>query len=223
MKIFCSVLALAAMVAATSAEAGTRLGVLGGVNLATFDANFGDLLDERRTTFGIGGTVEVDVYRNLSIAVQPMYIQKGEELTDSFSSETITFKPAFLEFPVLLKAQLIEGPARPYLMVGPSVGFLLSHKVRFASPPLGVSTEVDFKDISKSAEFSMQFGGGLALGVGRVSGFVDGRYSVGLTNVNEGGTVMVLGTPEVVDPIDVKTRGFQIMAGVTTSLGLGMP
>jgi len=50
--------------------------------------------------------------------------------------------------------------------------------------------------------------------------FAQGRYTLGLTNINQGGLVTIrdevndLTFELELDPTDTKTRGFQMMAGV---------
>lgn len=76
--------------------------------------------------------------------------------------------------------------------------------------PRGYSEEVDIKDETKSIDFGLGFGAGVSFPAGNNSLFVEGRYALGSTNLND-------------DPEDsetsIKTRGIQVMAGVTFPLG----
>jgi hypothetical protein len=199
-------------------NAGTSIGIVGGVNIASLDANFVDVDDKGRTAVGIGGSLEIDFNEMFAIQVQPMYLQKGEELSEILTPVSIKLKPSYLEIPVLFKAYPVAAAARPYLMAGPSLGFLLSHKAEITDGT--ISVEADLKDVSETVDWSIVFGGGIAAPAGPGNLFVDLRYALGLTDINKGGTVTVAGLPALeIDPVDAKTRGFQIMGGVSFPLG----
>ena len=103
----------------------------------------------------------------------------------------------------MLKFAFGSSDTKPYVMAGPTVGYLLSAKVK---DPDG---EEDIKDDIKNIDFGLAFGGGVSLPMGNNTFFVEGRYSLGLSDIND-------------DPNDdtkIKTKGIQIMAGITFPLG----
>ena len=99
----------------------------------------------------------------------------------------------------MLKFAFGSGDTKPYVMAGPTVGWLLSAEV----------DGEDIKDDVKSIDFGIAFGGGVSLPMGNNTVFVEGRYSLGLTDINDDPT----------DDTKFKTKGIQIMAGITFPLG----
>jgi len=83
----------------------------------------------------------------------------------------------------------------------------------------------DLTEILKRTEYGAVFGAGMSFPVWKGSAFIEGRYALGLTNLNKGGSVnltngsLVLSGPET-DPRDeIKTKGLQIMVGYQLPLG----
>ena len=70
--------------------------------------------------------------------------------------------------------------------------------------------EDDIKDDVKNIDFGLAFGGGVSLPMGNKTVFVEGRYSLGLTDINDDSDP---------DADKIKTKGIQIMAGITFPLG----
>lgn len=194
------------------------VGFLGGVNIATLsgeDETGGEIDFESRTGFAGGGILDVTLTPNISLSFQPMYIQKGAKETED--GVEIDWKNTSLEVPVLLKVGFGTGSAKPYLMGGGGIGFLMSSKVGFSYG--GVSADIDVKDFMKSTDMSVIFGGGVLFQLEKVNLFVDARYSLGLTDVFEGGTVEVQGEQIPLGDADIKTRGIQIFGGIIIPLG----
>lgn len=200
-----------------AAGADASIGVVGGVNVADFDAEFTDMRDKMVTGVALGASFEIDLNEALALTLQPMYVRKGEKISDLVGPVSATFKPSYLEIPLMLKAYPVDAMVKPYLMVGPALGVLLTNKVDVSD---GMTTvEADFKDITETTDWSIVVGGGVTgpVAAGRV--FVDLRYAVGLTSINKGGIVPLNGFPPlVVDPIDVKNRGLRIMGGYSFPL-----
>ena len=100
----------------------------------------------------------------------------------------------------MLKFAFGSGDTKPYVMAGPTFGYLLSAK----------QDETDIKDDVKSIDFGLTFGGGVSLPMGNNTVFVEGRYTLGLSDINDDSGP---------DADKIKTKGIQIMAGITFSLG----
>ncbi len=95
----------------------------------------------------------------------------------------------YLEVPLLLKAKIETPVVSPYLMVGPAVGLKLE----------GAG--------AKTIDLSIAAGGGVEIAIApTLSLLVEGRYSLGLVNVND------------LSAVDVKTRGIHILAGLHFAL-----
>jgi len=223
-KLTFSLAALLVLFFSISASAQPRLGVIGGLNIANVDAEFDDATMDvsNKTVFGFGGVVDLRLNENFSLYMQPMYQQKGALVTQLNPNLDFPFKFAFLELPVFLKAEF-GSTVRPYLMAGPTVGYLLSADTEVEYSNL--TFKGDLKEVTEDFDFGLGFGAGLRYPISTVSIFVEGRYVLGLLNMQKGGTFELSAGPIVEeitwdkDEDAYKNRGIQIMAGMTFSLG----
>ena len=188
------------------ASAQVHLGVLGGLNLANLSVDPDEGVDlSSRTAFGFGGVLDYGLGEYIALHLEPMYLQKGTEAKEE--GVDVEVKLAYLEVPLMLKYAFGTGDTKPYVMAGPTIGFNLSAKVKVSAG--GVSDEEDVKDETKSVDFGLGFGAGVSLPIGNNSIFVEARYALGLTDIND----------DSADPTDIKTKGIQIFAGITFPLG----
>jgi opacity protein-like surface antigen len=214
---------LCAIGLAMPANAQVRLGVIGGLNLADISYDPGLSPDlSKFTGFGAGGVVQIRLAENLALQLEPMYLQKGAKLEGSFGdvefdsslsyNVNVKMKLNYLEVPAMLKLAVGTGATKPYFMAGPVIGFRLSAKQTgsISVSSFNVEIDEDFKDQTKSIDFGFGFGAGVSFPAGNNAIFVQGRYALGLTNIND-------------DPEDsetkIKTNGIQVMAGITFPLG----
>ncbi|MCJ7811737.1 PorT family protein [bacterium] len=224
-----------------------NIGVIGGINMANVDMDIkqeeiGDYIKpENLTGFGLGGVLEFGLNENMSLCFEPMYLIKGfqqnmeEDLGIPFS---FNIKGSNIEIPVLLKYYLGSGGTRPYVMVGPTIGVLLGADLGLNI--MGIGFDLHVKDLLNRIDYGIGFGGGLSLAVGRNTFFVEGRYTLGLTNVANEEKIKELvetglelaallageidtgdGTeiPDIDVDMEAKTKGIQIMAGFCMPLG----
>jgi len=188
------------------ASAQVHLGVLGGLNLANLSVDPDEGVDfSSRTAFGFGGVLDYGLGEYIALHLEPMYLQKGTEAKEE--GVDIEVKLAYLEVPLMLKYAFGTSGTKPYVIAGPTIGFNLSAKVKGSEG--GVSAEIDVKDDIKSIDFGLAFGGGVSLPMGNNTIFVEGRYSLGLSDINDDSS----------DDTEIKTKGIQIMAGITFPLG----
>lgn len=184
------------------AKAQVNFGVIGGLNLAnvSFDPDPDGVDISNRTGFGIGGVLSFGLGETLALQLEPMFLQKGAKATGQGITGETELKASYIEVPAMLKFAFGSGEIKPYVMAGPTIGYLLSAK----------QDETDIKDDVKSIDFGLTFGGGVSLPMGNNTVFVEGRYSLGLTDINDDS-----------DPNadKIKTKGIQIMAGITFPLG----
>jgi hypothetical protein len=200
-------------------------GVLGGVNFADLngkDKQGEELNVSTRSIPGIGGVIGLNLDQNFSFQLELMYLQKGGVLRrEPSDAQGIKSKMSFIEVPLFLKIQFGEQ-IRPYIMGGPMVGFLLSSK--FESEIGGLLFKGDVQHITRKVDFSVGLGAGVNIPVGSSNIFLDGRYTLGLTNLNKGGNFEasagdILTEGEVDRSIEISTKGFQIMLGVAFPIG----
>ena len=203
-KMSVLVVALFTLITVLPANAQVNLGVIGGLNLASlsFDPDPDGVDLSNRTGFGIGGVLSFGLGETLALQLNPMFLQKGVKAKATELGITLEteLKASYIEVPAMLKFAFGSSDTKPYAMVGPTVGFLLSAK----------QDETDIKDDVKSIDFGLTFGGGVSLPMGNNTVFVEGRYSLGLSDINDDS-----------DPNadKVKTKGIQIMAGITFPFG----
>ena len=208
MKKFSGILmVLFALCLVLPASAQVNLGVLGGLNLANIDVDPDQDMDwETRTVFGFGGVLDYNMNDFITFRLEPMYLLKGTKVEEGgYKSE---FKLAFLEVPVMFKYAFGTGEIKPYVMAGPTIGFLMSSKVEMSYG--GESAEEDWKDETTSIEFGLGFGAGVSMPMGNNSIFVEARYALGLTNLND--------DPDDTET-DIKSKGIQIFVGITFPVG----
>ena len=98
-----------------------QVGTIGGLNFADLDSDIfefeeGIAIDiSKITVYGIGGLVDIHLYKNLFLHLEPMYLQQGgmvetdlapivsEDIPINLTSSGIdlTFKTSYLEIPIL--------------------------------------------------------------------------------------------------------------------------
>jgi opacity protein-like surface antigen len=181
-------------------------GVLGGLNLAnaTIDPTPSGADLSNLTGFGVGGVLNFDFAGGIGLHFEPMYIQNGVKLSSGTLEEK--FKANYIEVPAIVTYTFAtgEGQVEPYIMAGPVLGIRLSAKL---VDPTGA--EADYKDNIKSTNFGGTFGAGVKVPVGMNTIFVEGRYTIGFTNINN--------FPG--DNTTIKTKNISFFAGITFPFG----
>lgn len=185
---------------ASLAAQDVMLGVKGGINIADVDVE-GDEEFESDTRTGIVGGVFAQLGLGDVFAIRPegLYSQKGFSQTEG--TEELTLKADYIEVPVLLAARLTQGSVRPVLFAGPVIGFEASCKIESSA----VEESVDCADAeveTESTDFGATFGAGVELDAGGVVVLFDGRYTLGLSDV------------DATDSDEAKNRAWSFMAGI---------
>jgi hypothetical protein len=207
MVVLCG-LALAAPVAAES-----RIGILGGVNFATLhEAPAEEGLFSTRSLFEAGAVVDLGIGGRFSLRFEPMFLVKGSDVSFALSGPPPSapngaLRLSYVELPVLLRVSFGTGSFRPYLLTGPTVGYLTNAKAQ----DLASGQEMDVLDTFKRTDVGASFGGGFSVPLGGARVFLEGRYSLGFKNI-------LKETPDTAGST-LKTRGVQVAAGVTFRLG----
>jgi len=188
------------------AQAQNSIGIIGGLNLANISVDPEDPDDDiaNLVALGVGGVLDLRLAENVALHLQPLYLQKGAK--DGTEGSDGKFKLAYFEVPAMVKVAFGTSSARPYIMAGPTIGFLLSAK----SSEDG--NEEDLKEFLKSTEFGVNFGAGVSFPAGNNSIFVEGRYSLGLSDI-------VKDEEGEDNSGSLKNKGIQIMGGVAFPLG----
>ena len=206
-----------------SASAQVKLGLMGGANFSNFRVGVDQPIPvplpnnasaqgsfSSRTSFAIGGVAEYSLSPMIALSVQPMYSRQGSKfkfdgpVVNPLSPES-TVKLNYIDIPVMLKVQFGGSSAKPYVTSGFTLGFLTSAK----------SGSADFKDDLKSTNISWNIGGGLSMPAGGRTFFIEGRYMLGLSDIYDASLQAV----PLSAVSELKTKGFQVMAGVTFPMG----
>ncbi len=163
-----------------------RMGAKAGLNVASLggDSYYGGLGSlGSRTSFHIGGLVEIPLMGKFSIQPELLYSSEGSDW--SFGTLGDDTKLDFVRVPIMVKFYVIEGLSAE---AGPVFGVLVNAEGTYYDNN-GDLVNGDAKDYYRS--FDAQFGIGasyrLNMGV-----FFSLRYNKGLLNVNE--EYRVLGT-----------------------------
>lgn len=187
----------------------THIGVLAGVSLAKLSLTPAEPGGEFSTRAGLaaGAVVDVGLGKSVSLRIEPIYIEKGSNVRiDIFGPSTGDLKLSYVEVPLLVKFSLGSGGARPYLLAGPTASYLL--RAKGFSDESGETT--DILDVFKRADVGVSFGAGVRMPAGHAAVFVEGRYTLGLKDIQKDKAES--------DPT-LKNRSVAIAVGVTFPLG----
>jgi hypothetical protein len=174
-------------VAADGADAQMRIGAKGGVSFANMSLDPDEDIDtESLLGFVGGGEVQIPIGTG-GVSVQPelLYIRKGFEETEA--GETFKLQVDYIEIPLLLRYDIPAAAVRPYVLAGGTVSFEASCKL--VAEDETVSADIDCDDEAagvdtESTDFGVLFGGGIAFPAGPGALFIEGRYGIGLADVD---------------------------------------
>ena len=202
-----------------------RVGVTGGLNLAKLNFNgFTDsFTHEYRKRFGIGGVLDVQLHKYLSLKSEILYIQMGssfKELNDPDNYRLIK-SLSYIEMPILLKVTFGDR-IKPYAVAGPAIGLLLNSEFQITN---GSTRYADMKNVTRDFDIGIVFGGGLDIPLGCIQFFLEGRYSFGFYNICQAGDFYLYnewgiqeGYGNYTETHKIKTRGIQVLMGFTFPL-----
>ncbi len=220
-KYYASVLVILVFISVQPVSAqNVQIGGIFGLNIANLDIEGYDLDDGKlnsRIGLGIGAVLDIPINENLLIRVEPMFIQKGakDDITETdydFDSGKeikvhgeIELNLSYIEIPVLFKVPIDISTYQPFIIAGPTIGVLMSAEAVLTAN--GEEETEDIKDNIKNIDFGICLGGGVSYPIGLGILFFEARYTLGLSDIND-----------TEDDGEVKTKGFQIMAGITFPL-----
>jgi len=223
-----ALLAILSLVLAGTAMAGDKpidLGIKGGLNMASlaFDPELPDEADmPLYMRFGGGAVLTFHANPSIAVDLEALYMMKGAKITsdmefmgETFEVESQTNLDYLVLCPMLRFTPAMKGVA-PYFMVGPEIGLLMAAKEKSEVTVAGETEEeeVDIKDDLKSTDLALNFGAGLAFPSGNMSFFLEGRYSMGMTDISDPEEAEPTAKQEDEDEATLKTRGIYVLAGV---------
>ena len=184
-----------------------NMGVFGGLNSSNF---VGSAEFEGSNNFTFGGLLEIEFNKTFSVLLEPQYLQKAgirKMVSIILNQEwNWNWQLNYIEIPILAKAGFGNYAIRPYLIAGPSVGFLVSANFEF------LDSNYDVQNLIKTTDFSLLLGAGLMYSWHSINLFIDARYLIGTKDIFEGG-----GLPSgmILDNIDNKSRCLQFLVGLS--------
>ena len=147
-----------------------KLGVKAGVNFASQpgDATLNGVAFDKDgiTSYHVGVVAEVKLLEKFAIQPELLYSTQGATYKFADAQEDFKNELAYLSIPVMAKIYMTKSLS---LEVGPQASFLLSQK-----------NDVNIED-ANTFDFALNAGLGLKI---TESIFVQGRYSLGLTDVS---------------------------------------
>jgi hypothetical protein len=211
---------LAALLFMTNGVAQVQLGLQAGANFTdvTMDPTQEGMETSSRTGFLFGGVLFYSFSPIFGLQVEPAYVQKGAAVDMSLSEggtvqAEATLTADYFDIPVLLKASFGDGPVKPYLLGGATIGFLLGDAMLVLDKITADGEDVtnmipederEEKVDVKSTDFILTLGGGIIIPLGQVNIFAEAQYNLGLSDVNDDSD----------DDTTIKSTGIQIKAGV---------
>ncbi len=156
-----------------------RIGAKAGLNVASLggDSYYGGLGSlGSRTSFHIGGLVEIPLMGKFSLQPELLYSSEGSAF--SFGALGDDTKLDYIRVPILAKFYIIEGLSAE---AGPVFGVLVNAEGNYYNDD-DIFVRGDAKDIYKS--FDAQFGIGASYRL-NMGFFFSLRYNKGLLSVNE--------------------------------------
>jgi opacity protein-like surface antigen len=214
-KQIVSAAALILMALSIPCTAQINLGILGGVNVASLSNNKAEWTMYSKTSWGAGVLVEIGFTPNLSLVSTPMLLKKGGKAIEGPTH--YEFHNSYLELPVLVKVGF-GNTVRPYVLAGPSIGYLV--KATLGGWSGADKLEADMDPVTEKWDLGLAVGGGLSVAAGNVILFIEGRYAFSFTDASKGGNVEIKagsttmpGT--MLDEHELKNRGIHIMAGLS--------
>lgn len=195
-------------------------GIITGINYADIDMVTMriDHQTKAKTELGIGGIFGYHFNENISVQLEPLYVQKGgiSKIIEETDVE-MNIRFSSIELPILLKVEFGER-IRPYLLAGPSFAIVTGSVAEIKTGALNL--EVDMADIINTVEAGLIWGGGVSYMLGKISIYMETVYAVGLTNLNNGGKISYTFAGESLFELQmdkndkIKNSGLRVMAGI---------
>jgi hypothetical protein len=133
-------------------------------------------------TGGVG--FELSFTPSFALELDIMYAPGGAEFKGTLMGNTITetYKGYAVSMPLLFKVSFVPGTT-PYLITGGFLAYTTSQKFIVDVKPAIYHSEDDITDDVNRFQYGLVFGGGLEIAIASMNFLVEGRYSLGLSNL----------------------------------------
>ncbi|MBR9988281.1 MAG: PorT family protein [Gemmatimonadetes bacterium] len=209
---FASIAVAAAFALSASAADAQTIGFKLGASMSNVSSAettfFGDT--HRKTGFVGGGFIRFGFGR---IGIQPeiLSVTKGFEMESVYYEENPSVSIEYIAVPVLLHLPLTYGASfAPYIIAGPEFAFDIGCEMSFPDEDYDCDDEALPEDFfsRRSIDIGLSAGGGLAFAMGPGALLLEGRYTWGMTNIDD--------TP---DAGEMKNRSAYFTAGYSIPIG----
>ena len=143
------IILIAILTISTSSFSQNRFGAFAGVSNSTISDGFlGKFYLGKEMTFHIGGLYEFEITEKIAFRPKLTYSQQGDREKSDYTSidvRSVDYKLSYLNIPLNFKFF-----NKPYLLVGPQIGFLLSTEKQ----------SQDFGDVKSGFDYGANFGVG---------------------------------------------------------------
>lgn len=180
-------------------SAQVNFGVRGGVHLNDISYDEGEIETEGRAGLVLGVFAEINLTDNFAVQPELAFMQKGYTYTLSGLAidEEYRILTNYIDVPVLAKLKFGDQTGF-YLQAGPQFGYAVAQSIEVGGEDRGV--ELTDNDNYNRGEITGVVGAGISI----ASFFVDARYNLGLTSLQEND--LVFG--------DSYNRGLTLSAGL---------
>lgn len=210
--------------AATGQTQGFFGGLMGGLHFSDMTIEIGQEVQDvsDRLLWGAGGMIGFQIGNHIAVCLEPTYMRMGAVMKNNPSD--ITISSSVIELPLLLKARFGKR-LKPYMVFGPAAAYILTAMGEVEIND--IMLETDFMPIIQRFDLGLTAGVGFEIPVWLGSVFIEARYTLGLTNMNEGGVVefktqgILVDEAEILEDDVLKNKGFRIMAGTSFYIGAG--
>jgi opacity protein-like surface antigen len=144
-----------------------------------------------KTGFLLGGGIELFSVPNISLDIDGFYFRKGSKFKSA--TEELDYTLDVISITPLVRVKFLPGPS-PYVLGGGEFSYILTHKL----------DELDIKDNTKSFDYGLVFGAGYEMSMPGASLFFEGRYHLGLNNIQKDPPDASLKTKELVVIVGIK-------------------
>jgi hypothetical protein len=207
-----SLIMLVVLVSAFAAYSATIMpGAALGLNIANVsikdadgNAATGDNAMDSKMGFVGGAIVDIGINDMISIIPGLEFNMKGAKKVVSPVTASVNFN--YLTIPIMVAAKFNAGSVKPFVMVGPEIGILMSANYKIEGVPApadAMNGTTDIKSDMASTDFDLNFGAGAEMEMGSLTPFIQVMYSLGLSNLEK--------TP--VQSSSEKTNGILIQLG----------
>jgi hypothetical protein len=171
MKKIIFMFAACAMGYTAFSQSNVKLGLKGGLNIATLHLDESEPKDSR---LGLHAGLLAHIHLTPGLSLQPEIMYSAQGMEDRVTGSTNTWKLDYVNVPLQLQYNFDNGFR---LQTGPQLGFLLDAEIENQN-----GTHLSLTKDLKKTDVSWTFGGGYLSHTGLG---VDARYNYGLSNINE--------------------------------------